>query len=76
MIGPFPFNNGTNGTSTGGPIGPVDVSTTAGGGATGTTVNPQFTGAAAAIEPPEFGNARVGLMAGAIGLMGLLFAEL
>ncbi|KAF2244081.1 hypothetical protein BU26DRAFT_569088 [Trematosphaeria pertusa] len=37
---------------------------------------PEFTGAAAAVEAPEFGTGRMGLIAGAIGLMGLVFAEL
>ncbi|KAF2190929.1 hypothetical protein K469DRAFT_746409 [Zopfia rhizophila CBS 207.26] len=38
---------------------------------------PEYTGAAGAIETPElFGGVRVGLTAGAIGLMGLVFAEL
>lgn len=38
---------------------------------------PEFTGSAAAVEAPEmFGFTRAALMAGAIGIMGLVFAEL
>ncbi|KAF2687135.1 hypothetical protein K458DRAFT_385958 [Lentithecium fluviatile CBS 122367] len=37
---------------------------------------PSFTGAAAAVEVPEFGKGRTGFIAGAAGLMGLVFAEL
>jgi len=78
-----PFSNGTTASvepSTVVPLPPIfgaPTTQTEAGPATPTgPSNPSFIGGGAAVEIPAFSGARMSMLAGAIGLMGLVFAEL